>query len=61
MGGIIGVLLGAIITWTIPVIWSSLPARMFAFLGQLRVWGCCRGRFVVRHLSSLESREPGSH
>ncbi len=27
MGGIIGVLLGAIITWTIPVIWSSLPAR----------------------------------
>jgi putative ABC transport system permease protein len=31
MGGIIGVLLGAIITWTIPVIWSSLPARMSLF------------------------------
>jgi len=31
MGGIIGVLLGAIITWTIPVIWSSLPARMSVF------------------------------
>ncbi|MBZ5572719.1 MAG: ABC transporter permease [Acidobacteriia bacterium] len=31
MGGIIGVLAGAIITWTIPVIWSSLPARMSLF------------------------------
>jgi putative ABC transport system permease protein len=31
MGGVLGVLLGAIITWTIPVIWSSLPARMSLF------------------------------
>lgn len=31
MGGILGVLLGAIITWIIPVIWSSLPARMSVF------------------------------
>jgi putative ABC transport system permease protein len=31
MGGILGVLLGAIITWTIPAIWSSLPARMSFF------------------------------
>jgi putative ABC transport system permease protein len=31
MGGILGVLLGAIITWTIPAIWSSLPARMSLF------------------------------
>ena len=31
MGGILGVLLGAIITWTIPAIWSSLPARMSVF------------------------------
>jgi putative ABC transport system permease protein len=31
MGGILGVLLGAIITWTIPAIWSSLPAKMSAF------------------------------
>jgi len=28
MGGVLGVLLGAIITWTIPAIWSVLPARM---------------------------------
>jgi putative ABC transport system permease protein len=27
-GGILGVLIGAIITWTIPLIWSALPARM---------------------------------
>jgi putative ABC transport system permease protein len=31
MGGILGVLLGAIITWTVPAIWSSLPARMSLF------------------------------
>jgi putative ABC transport system permease protein len=31
MGGILGVLLGAIITWTIPAIWSSLPAQMSLF------------------------------
>lgn len=31
IGGILGVLLGAIVTWTIPAIWSSLPARMSMF------------------------------
>src|SRR5215475_6796194 len=31
MGGILGVLVGAIITWTIPAIWSSLPAQMSMF------------------------------
>jgi putative ABC transport system permease protein len=31
LGGILGVLLGAIITWTIPAIWASLPARMSFF------------------------------
>jgi putative ABC transport system permease protein len=34
MGGVLGVLLGALITWTIPVIWSSLPARMSLFWGS---------------------------
>ena len=28
MGGILGLLVGSIITWTIPVIWPSLPATM---------------------------------
>lgn len=33
VGGIIGVLVGAAITWVIPAIWSSLPARMSMFWG----------------------------
>lgn len=32
-GGILGVLLGAAITWIIPAIWSLLPARMSLFWG----------------------------
>jgi len=31
VGGILGVLFGAMITWGIPVIWTSLPARMSMF------------------------------
>ena len=31
VGGIIGVLVGAVITWVIPAIWSSMPARMSLF------------------------------
>jgi len=31
IGGILGVLLGAMITWTIPAIWDALPARMSVF------------------------------
>jgi putative ABC transport system permease protein len=31
LGGVIGVLLGAVLTWIIPVIWTSLPARMSTF------------------------------
>ena len=31
VGGVIGVLVGAAITWTIPAIWSSMPARMSVF------------------------------
>jgi len=31
VGGIIGVLFGALITWTIPAIWDSLPASMSVF------------------------------
>lgn len=32
-GGILGVMVGAAITWIIPAIWSSLPARMSLFWG----------------------------
>jgi putative ABC transport system permease protein len=31
VGGVIGVLLGAIIVWVIPAAWPSLPARMSMF------------------------------
>jgi putative ABC transport system permease protein len=31
VGGMIGVLLGAIVAWVIPAIWPSLPARMSMF------------------------------
>jgi len=31
VGGVLGVLLGAMITYTIPLIWNSLPARMSMF------------------------------
>jgi putative ABC transport system permease protein len=31
LGGVFGILVGAIITWLIPVIWSSLPATMSVF------------------------------
>jgi putative ABC transport system permease protein len=31
LGGLLGVFVGAVITWTIPAIWSSLPARMSLF------------------------------
>ncbi len=31
IGGILGVLVGAVVTWIIPAIWTSLPARMSLF------------------------------
>lgn len=31
VGGVIGVLAGAVLTWIIPVIWTALPARMSTF------------------------------
>jgi putative ABC transport system permease protein len=31
VGGVIGVLLGAMVVWVIPAIWPSLPARMSTF------------------------------
>jgi putative ABC transport system permease protein len=31
MGGIIGVLFGALVVWIIPAVWPSLPARMSTF------------------------------
>jgi putative ABC transport system permease protein len=50
---------GAIITWTIPAIWSSLPARMSFFWAAFS-WVRPLRRAAIRDLSGLEGREPGS-
>jgi len=62
MGGIIGVLLGAIITWTIPVIWSSLPARMSLFwasfgFGAAAVEGLLFGIYPAWKAANLDPIE----
>jgi putative ABC transport system permease protein len=31
VGGIIGILVGALVVWVIPMVWPSLPARMSMF------------------------------
>jgi putative ABC transport system permease protein len=62
MGGIIGVLLGAIITWTIPIIWSSLPARMSLFwasfgFGAAAVEGLLFGIYPAWKAANLDPIE----
>jgi putative ABC transport system permease protein len=62
MGGIIGVLLGAVITWTIPVIWSSLPARMSLFwasfgFGAAAVEGLLFGIYPAWKAANLDPIE----
>jgi len=61
-GGIIGVLIGAIITWTIPVIWSSLPARISLFwavfgLGAAAVEGLFFGIYPAWKAANLDPIE----
>src|SRR5580692_1506994 len=62
IGGIIGVLLGAIITWTIPAIWSSLPAKMSAFwtifgIGSAAVEGLVFGIYPAWKAANLDPIE----
>jgi putative ABC transport system permease protein len=62
MGGILGVLLGAIITWTIPAIWSSLPAKMSAFwtifgIGSAAVEGLVFGIYPAWKAANLDPIE----
>jgi len=62
MGGIIGVLLGAIITFTITVIWSSLPARMSLFwasfgFGAAAVEGLLFGIYPAWKAANLDPIE----
>lgn len=62
MGGVLGVLLGAIITWTIPAIWSSLPARMSFFwasfgFGAAAVEGLLFGIYPAWKAANLDPIE----
>jgi putative ABC transport system permease protein len=62
VGGILGVLLGAIITWTIPAIWSSLPARMSLFwasfgFGAAAVEGLLFGIYPAWKAANLDPIE----
>jgi putative ABC transport system permease protein len=62
MGGILGVLLGAIITWIIPAIWSSLPARMSVFwtsfgFGAAAVEGLLFGIYPAWKAANLDPIE----
>jgi len=62
LGGVLGVLVGAIITWTIPAIWSSLPARMSFFwaafgLGSAAAEGLLFGIYPAWKAANLDPIE----
>jgi putative ABC transport system permease protein len=62
VGGIIGVAFGALVTWTIPAIWSSLPARMSVFwtvfgLGSAVVEGLLFGIYPAWKAANLDPIE----
>jgi putative ABC transport system permease protein len=62
MGGVLGVLLGAMITWTIPAIWSALPARMSWFwasfgFGSAAVEGLLFGIYPAWKAANLDPIE----
>jgi putative ABC transport system permease protein len=62
VGGIIGLAFGALVTWTIPAIWSSLPARMSVFwtafgLGSAVVEGLLFGIYPAWKAANLDPIE----
>jgi putative ABC transport system permease protein len=62
VGGVLGVLLGALITWAIPAIWSSLPASMSVFwtafgLGSAVIEGLLFGIYPAWKAANLDPIE----
>lgn len=62
VGGIIGVFVGALITWAIPAIWSSLPASMSVFwtafgLGSAVIEGLLFGIYPAWKAANLDPIE----
>jgi len=62
LGGILGVAVGALITWVIPAIWSSMPARMSIFwtvfgLGSAAAEGLLFGIYPAWKAANLDPIE----
>ena len=55
IGGIIGVLVGAIVVWVIPAVWPSLPATNVHLLDGFGFRLCRRSRTGLWNLSGMES------
>jgi putative ABC transport system permease protein len=62
VGGVIGVLFGALVTWSIPAIWKSLPASMSVFwtvfgLGSAVIEGLLFGIYPAWKAANLDPIE----
>ena len=61
VGGIIGIVLGAVLTWIVYFLPIGLPATLSTDMGRHWLWRLLCHRPGLRHLSCLESRQSGPH